>query len=136
MRNKLISSLAGAVFSFAASGLAAAADMAVKAPPPAPAPVSSWTGWYVGVNTGWIGSSDPVNTNAVITSVPDFPIITTDMVAAATNQFNNHFNGFLGGGQLGYNYQFSPAWLLALRLIFRAQRLAAVQASPGYKVAN
>jgi outer membrane immunogenic protein len=66
MRNKLISSLAGAVFSFAASGLAAAADMAVKAPPPAPAPVSSWTGWYVGVNTGWIGSSDPVNTNAVI----------------------------------------------------------------------
>jgi hypothetical protein len=43
MRNKLISGLAGAVFSFAASGLAFAADMAVKmpvkAPPPAPAPV-------------------------------------------------------------------------------------------------
>ena len=29
-----------------------AADMAVKAPPPAPAPVYSWTGWYVGVNAG------------------------------------------------------------------------------------
>jgi outer membrane immunogenic protein len=24
-----------------------AADMAVKAPPPPPAPVYSWTGWYV-----------------------------------------------------------------------------------------
>src|SRR5690242_12989603 len=29
-----------------------AADMAVKAPPPAPAPVYSWTGWYVGLNAG------------------------------------------------------------------------------------
>jgi len=30
-----------------------AADMAVKAPPPAPAPVYSWTGWYVGLNAGY-----------------------------------------------------------------------------------
>ncbi len=52
MRNKLISSLAGAVFSFAASGLALAADMAVKAPPPAPAPVFSWTGFFIGGNIG------------------------------------------------------------------------------------
>jgi opacity protein-like surface antigen len=29
-----------------------AADMAVKAPPPAPAPVYNWTGWYAGVNAG------------------------------------------------------------------------------------
>jgi hypothetical protein len=32
-----------------------AADMAVKAPPPrpAPAPVYSWTGWYVGAHIGY-----------------------------------------------------------------------------------
>jgi outer membrane immunogenic protein len=30
-----------------------AADMAVKAPPPAPAPVYNWTGWYVGGNVGY-----------------------------------------------------------------------------------
>ena len=29
-----------------------AADMAVKAPPPAPAPVYSWTGFYLGGNIG------------------------------------------------------------------------------------
>jgi opacity protein-like surface antigen len=29
-----------------------AADLAVKAPPPAPAPVYNWTGWYAGVNAG------------------------------------------------------------------------------------
>jgi hypothetical protein len=37
MRNKLISGFAAAAFALAASGLASAADMAVKAPPPAPA---------------------------------------------------------------------------------------------------
>jgi outer membrane immunogenic protein len=45
MRNKVVSSLAGAVFSFALSGLAFAADMPVKAPPPQPAPAYNWTGW-------------------------------------------------------------------------------------------
>jgi outer membrane immunogenic protein len=45
MHNKLISGLAGAAFSFAASGLAFAADMPVKAPPaPPPTPVYNWTG--------------------------------------------------------------------------------------------
>ena len=59
MRNKFTSSLAGAVFSFAASGLAVAADMPVKAPPPpAPAPVYNWTGFYVGLNVGY-GWADP-----------------------------------------------------------------------------
>jgi opacity protein-like surface antigen len=53
MRNKVVSSLAGAVFSFALSGLAFAADMPVKAPPPQPAPAYNWTGWYVGGNAGY-----------------------------------------------------------------------------------
>ena len=29
-----------------------AADIAVKAPPPAPASAYNWTGWYVGGNVG------------------------------------------------------------------------------------
>ena len=34
---------------------ASAADMAVKAPPPAPlpAPIYNWTGFYIGGNGGW-----------------------------------------------------------------------------------
>ena len=67
MRNKLISSLAGAAFSFAGSGLALAADMAVKAPPPPPpAPVYSWTGWYVGGNVGKVG----VSGNSIVSMGP------------------------------------------------------------------
>jgi hypothetical protein len=46
MRNKIISSLAGAAFSFAASGLAFA-----QAPPPAPV-LYTWTGFYGGIQFG------------------------------------------------------------------------------------
>ena len=46
--------LATAIAAIALIGTPAfAADMAVKAPPPAPAPVHSWTGWYVGGNVGY-----------------------------------------------------------------------------------
>jgi outer membrane immunogenic protein len=56
MRNKLISSIAGTAFSFAASGFAFAADLNKPvynaSPPPPPAPVYSWTGCYLGGNVG------------------------------------------------------------------------------------
>jgi hypothetical protein len=52
MSNRAISIVSGAGFILAASGSAFSGDMAVKAPPPAPAPADSWTGWYAGVNAG------------------------------------------------------------------------------------
>ena len=50
----------------AMTGSAFAADMAVKARPPAPiAPVYNWTGFYVGLNAGGgfgrTGASEPVS---------------------------------------------------------------------------
>ena len=62
MRNKLISSLAGAALSFAASGLAFAADMS----PPPPAPVYSWTGFYIGGNIGGGWANDRGDTLMLI----------------------------------------------------------------------
>jgi outer membrane immunogenic protein len=57
MRSKLISSFAGAAFALAASGAAFAADLNKKPvykapPPPTPAPVYSWTGFYIGIEGG------------------------------------------------------------------------------------
>jgi outer membrane immunogenic protein len=101
-----------AVSTVALGQVASAADLPVKAPPPlvAPAPVSSWTGWYVGLNAGWVGANADPNTNAVVlpNSTTSFPINDANIAATATNQFNNRSNGFLGGAQFGYNYQFSP----------------------------
>jgi outer membrane immunogenic protein len=41
-----------------------AADMAVKAPPPAPAPVPTWTGFYGGIQFGGGWSDEAVNYSA------------------------------------------------------------------------
>jgi outer membrane immunogenic protein len=78
-------------------GPAFAADMPVKAPPMAPvvAPTYSWTGFYVGGNMGY--GWDPGDVLVSPGPQPAFglPPFTT----------NTHRNGFIGGGQIGYNLQ-------------------------------
>jgi outer membrane immunogenic protein len=72
------------------TGGARAADMAVKAPPPPPPPIFSWTGFYIGGNIGGAWSR---NNWGVVD-----PLFVTN--------FNNANNGvFIGGGQIGGNYQ-------------------------------
>ena len=91
-----------------------APDMPVKAralPPGA----TSWTGWYAGVNAGYIDSLGRTNTDAAIL-LPQFNDTRTagDIASTATNQFNNRSSGFLGGAQAGYNYQFSRSFVAGL----------------------
>jgi outer membrane immunogenic protein len=65
-----------------------AADMAVKAPLPPPVPVFSWTGFYIGANVGGAWSDNRWTDRLFLTN------------------FNNNNNGvFIGGGQIGGNYQ-------------------------------
>jgi outer membrane immunogenic protein len=72
---------------------ALAADLPVKAPPLAQAPVYSWTGFYVGAQAGY-GFSDNRSSfsgfDAGDTPPPQSP----------------NGNGFVGGGEVGYNFQF------------------------------
>lgn len=79
-----------------------AADMAVKAPPPAPVPTCVWCGWYIGLNAGGVwGSNDPelsANSSGWFSASGDSLISST-----GSQKFNN--SGFTGGGQLGYNWQ-------------------------------
>ena len=130
MRNRLISSLAGAAFSFAGSGLALAADMAVKAPPPAPAPPPiSWTGWYGGINVGgtWSDDSSNVNTaNEQCFGGAGGLICGLGTVAAqaATGGFSSRGAGFIGGGQFGYNWQFN-SWVAGFEADFQGTRVKA-----------
>src|SRR6516165_8557878 len=67
-----------------------AADMAVKAPPPPPVPMFSWTGFYIGGNIGGAWSNNRWN-------VVD-PLFVTGLG-------NNNNGVFIGGGQIGGNYQ-------------------------------
>jgi len=77
--------------------VASAADMALKAPPPPP-PVYDWTGFYLGLNGGysWGRSSTDFTGTA-----PGF----------STSQ---KMDGGLGGGQIGYNWEFNHNWLFGL----------------------
>ena len=72
---------------------AMAADLALKAPPPAP-PAPSWTGFYIGVNGGasWATAANAISL-AGLGGVGTLPL------------YSQGLNGFLGGGQIGYNYQ-------------------------------
>jgi len=67
---------------------AGAADLAVKAPPPPPPPVFSWTGFYIGANIGGAWANNNWRDTLFLTN------------------FNNNNNAvFIGGGQIGGNYQ-------------------------------
>jgi outer membrane immunogenic protein len=66
-----------------------AADMALKAPPPPPAPIFSWTGFYIGGELGGAWANGHVNDSLY-----------------GLNGSSNH-DGWLGGAVVGYNYQTS-----------------------------
>jgi outer membrane immunogenic protein len=85
--------MVAAAFACVVTGPATAADMLVKAPPPAP--VYSWTGFYLGGNIGYSwGNSDP---NVNFFDPSGFRL------GLASGSFG--LNGVIGGGQIGYNRQ-------------------------------
>jgi outer membrane immunogenic protein len=84
MSKYLRSALLGATVLAAGASCANAADLPVKAPAAriyAPAPVASWTGFYLGPNVGWGWAN-------------------VDVGGVSSN-----LNGIIGGGQIGYNWQ-------------------------------
>ncbi len=92
---------------------ALAADMVVKAPPPAPAPVYSWTGFYIGANIGggWGAQSVDYAPND-----PMAVILFQSGGGPPPASFTS--SGILGGIQLGYNYQFDSHWLVGFETDF------------------
>ena len=84
MKKYLLTSVAA--LGLIAAGAASAADLPSRKGPvvaPAYVPAFTWTGFYVGANAGYGWGN--VNTNAAV-SIGDL-------------------DGFIGGGQVGYNYQ-------------------------------
>jgi outer membrane immunogenic protein len=84
---------------------AAAADMPVKAPPPPP---FGWTGFYIGANAGWGTLRDEdapfcINPAGVV------------MGKGCSRVFGGQVrgDGFIGGGQAGYDWQ-SGRWVLGV----------------------
>jgi outer membrane immunogenic protein len=91
---KLIVAVA-AMFGIGASGVASAADLAVKAPR-AVVPLYNWTGCYIGGNVG--GGWSKMDTTQV-------QIDTAPPTATQANFGSEKDSGFLGGGQVGCDFQ-------------------------------
>src|SRR5262249_11776194 len=91
------------------ASVASAADLApaYKALPPPP-PIYSWTGFYFGghVGTGWGTTEADINSF----TVGPFFAFNGFSVPVAQSQTN----GFLGGGQVGANWQFASWGLIGV----------------------
>jgi outer membrane immunogenic protein len=97
---KRILSLSGVSFAFAAAllGSANAADMSMPFKAPAyTAPTSNWTGFYIGINggAGWGTAASSIDLGSLD------PTLGTGSIPVGSHEIN----GFLGGGQIGYNWQ-------------------------------
>jgi outer membrane immunogenic protein len=82
--------------------------------PYAKAPVMAgnpWSGWYGGVNAGYVDGSTTMNTDAVVIANSTTAATAPAMAAGATSQLSTGNGGFIGGGQVGYNYLLSPRLL-------------------------
>ncbi|ARN83595.1 outer membrane protein [Methylocystis bryophila] len=110
------SALAGLALALVA-GSAFAADLPSRKAPiivEPPPPVFTWTGLYGGINIGYGFGNGDRDPGSLFYSPYKYAI---DGVPFSVNpagsawSIGNDLNGVLGGGQVGYNYQFNP-WLV------------------------
>ncbi len=106
------------------TGSAVAADMApryAKAPPPAPVAVYSWTGCYIGGNVG--GGWERTRQTQVA------------KVDGSAVGLNNDFGSstgsdFIGGGQIGCDYQFAGNWVIGIQGMYDYGRVGSTHLIP------
>jgi outer membrane immunogenic protein len=93
-------------------GSAVAADLPSKKAPvllPPPPPPALWTGFYVGLNAGY--SWEERSAVAVGTS-PFVPFPAIGIVGSGA--LSSDSGSFIGGGQIGYNYQFGNNFVVGI----------------------
>lgn len=117
MKRTLIASAAFASLLVATSALAADLPVYTKAPPVAL--VYDWTGFYIGTNLGYSwgrGTTDGnvTGTQTVATARGATPLTSvTTALPTLPLSGSADVNGFIGGGQLGYNWQ-RDRWVFGL----------------------
>ena len=107
-----------------------AADLPVKTSLPPAAPVFSWTGVYFGLNAGWLAADNSIVNQA--TPGVDPAVDVQDLAALATlatGDFSlGNKSGFIGGAEIGYNYQFNN-WVAGIEADIQGIASQAVNSS-------
>ena len=105
---------ATALVAVTAAGSALAADLPRRAAPPpvfTPVPVFTWTGFYAGFNAGYgFGTGDDRAPTVVAVSPGTRLFAAGNTFTSGVLAFGGErsSDGFVGGGQIGYNYQLTP----------------------------
>jgi outer membrane immunogenic protein len=124
MLRRILLASAGAM---ALTGAALAADLPSRAPPPVylpPPPVFTWTGLYIGINAGYIFSDSNTVDTATANLDPGNGLVgetafNIASAALATTSVPLRNDGFIGGGQIGYNFQFANSFVVGLEADFQ-----------------
>jgi outer membrane immunogenic protein len=99
-------------------GSALAADLPSRKAPPylPPPPPPLWTGFYLGLNAGGTFGGDPGVTTAAYPVFAANTWITELALSSAlgSNTLGSSKGGFIGGGQIGYNWQFSNVFVAGI----------------------
>ncbi len=117
--------LSVAALALAMTGSALAADLPhYKAPPPPPPPPPPmWTGFYVGLNAGgtWAQSNSVNVITAPLFAQPGFGVAAISPIYASLSALGasgvvsgGNSSGFIGGGQIGYNWQFMNSFVAGI----------------------
>jgi outer membrane immunogenic protein len=102
MKKILLSAVSLAVL----TGSAIAADLPTRKEPVLPPPPSfTWTGLYVGINVGYGFGAN--NSGYGSWAAPQ-----VNVAGGQVGRLNSGLSGVLGGGQIGYNYQWNPYFVL------------------------
>ncbi len=137
--NKIISSLA-AISLAVSTGSALAADLpSLKAPPMVVPPPPLWTGFYFGANVRGIFDA---STGASISAAPLFNDTTgaalgapsyfgTASAASIASNASLSNAGVIGGGQIGYNWQFNNSFLAGLEADIQGTTLSSNASASG-----
>ncbi len=112
MKKTLLASFAAFT---ALTAAASAADLPRRVGPPPvafnPVPVFTWTGFYAGFNAGYGFDVSSSRAPTVVGVDQTTGLVTAGNVpSTGVFSFSNSSKneGFVGGGQIGYNYQFTP----------------------------
>jgi outer membrane immunogenic protein len=123
-----------AVIGLSASSFASAADKA-----PATVAAYNWTGLYVGGNVGYGWGGNTGSQWDSFADPPPFPIFGAALYFAAGGNVLPGVkpDGIIGGGQIGYDWQISPQWVLGVVADFQASDMhgsasASVTPPPGF----
>jgi outer membrane immunogenic protein len=120
--------LISAAFAALITAPATAADQAVRRvhrrPVVVAAPVYSWAGWYAGVNAGASFGNVKTDFNVAPATFLQTPTCCVGLFNSFTtpgfaDSDREYPDGFIGGGQIGYNYQLSPIWVVGFEADFQ-----------------